>query len=178
MLPILYPLEKPIKLLEHHHSIPDDMTKIAEIDDGDHERAYTYTLLKHHQMLVFVATCTYTTTDGESHYSIHQREFPLAFLDWFPKALKGYRTPSNAGGPRPGALTSGDENVGGEMLTIIRTISGYSLVNRSRDEDHQEDAAFGTYSAMELDLEEDFIFDGGFLALIEKLRDQYARGEL
>ena len=178
MKPVLYPLEKPIKLLEHHHSIPDDMTKIAEIDDGSRERVRTYTLLKYNHILVILSTFSFTTTYGVTHYCIDQCEFPLAFLEWFPKALKGYRTPSNAGGPRPGALTSGDENVGGEMLTLIRTISGYSLVNRSRDEDHQEDAAFGTYSAMELDLEEDFIFDGGFLALIEKLRDQYARGEL
>ncbi len=167
-----YPLKTPLPFISDLDNLPAGMQKIAtitEIDSGGLET--THNLFKYNGYLCW--NCSFTFSGKPRFY---QYDYPISVLSWFPKALKGYRTPPAQGGMPEGAISSGDSDVDGEMLCIQGLFDGgCSLINRSRDEQPISDYC---HNPAELMLPGKFISESGVLDVIEQLGDQYDSGQL
>jgi hypothetical protein len=115
-------------------------------------------------------------------YGVGQFEAPIEFLSWFSMALDDYIKPSAQGGLHSGAMTSQDQNVGGEMMCIQRAMDagnnqqGYIVVNRSRENRFMK--SLGSYRPLEKCFAENFLYEGGLLNLIKNLGGKFEHGEL
>ena len=167
-----YPLKTPRLLITDLNNLPAGMQKIATITEIDNSGAEnTHNLFKNNNFL-----CWHRSYNFSGKWRFEQYDFPLRVLSWFPKALKGYRTPPAQGGMPAGAISSGDSDVDGEMLCIQGLFDGgCSLINRSRDEQPISDYC---HNPAELMLPGKFISESGVLEVIEQLGDQYDSGQL
>lgn len=167
-----YPLEKALEKIEQHDLLPTGVVNLGEVFyPKGHGKLYS--LVERDSHLSVIVSYTMKRVKGDK-YVCNQFDFPLSVLSWFPKALHEFRKPPVEGGLHAGAMTTQDVDVDGEMLCIQSTTSGYSLINRSRNENEEEE----WYEPIEIFLDYDLLYDHGLLALWESLGQKYERGEL
>jgi len=150
----------------------------------DHEATYRdciYYFAIDDTHAIIAAHSYYTDPDTkESRWLTYQLEFPKAGLRWIVDTInnKFFKTPDEGG--LPGGVYHYEEVVDGEELGIRRSMglgtnenrqSGYTFTTLSRREE------IGT-SAKELSFTDTFLFDRGFLKLIEDTAKRIENGEL
>lgn len=170
-----YPLIEALPKISRHDDLPADALELARcVDAVSGTDPELFMLIKRDQCLSVVSSLVWSSNRG-SRYLCASYDFPLRVLSWFPKALEEFRKPSAQGGPRPGAMTSDDEEVDGEMLCVQSTTKGYYLVNWSR----VDPVRVGTeYVPTQCDLTYTLLYDLGFLEVWKSLGQKYERGEL
>lgn len=182
MLQPKYPQKELLPKFENHLAIPNsDFVFLAKLVDhlnyGDTLFFYSY----RDKWLVIITADENEPVDAKS-YSVGQFEAPIEFLNWFSQAIDDYISPSSQGGLHPGAMTSQDQNVGGEMMCIQRAMDagnnqqGYIAVNRSRENRFMK--SLGSYRPLEKCFAENFLYEGGLLNLIKDLGEKFERGKL
>ena len=175
-----YSQKKFLPEIDNHLKIPHTYTEVARIRDVSNY-VDIYLFFQCDQYLV-IAVVDDKIEFGDPRYGVDQFEAPLELLTWFPNALEEFIKPSSQGGLHPGAMTSPDEDVGGEMLCIQRAMDagnnqgGYYIVNRSREDRYMK--SLNGYSPMEMSFPENLLYQGGLLNLIKTLGEKYRRGEL
>jgi len=153
------------KLVDHEATYRDEIYYLA-VDD-------THAIIANHSFYVHPQT-------KESRWLTYQLEFPKAGLRWIVDTInnKFFKTPDEGG--LPGGVYHYEEVVDGEELGISRDMglgtnenrqSGYTFLTLSRREE------IGT-SAKELSFTDTFLFDRGFLKLIEDTAKRIESGEL
>ena len=174
-----YPQEALMPEFVDHLTIPAGYVELARIvDDLNYKR--TLYFFRYERKYLAIVSARTTVPIEDHRYTIGQFEAPLEMLVWFSKTLGEFIKPSSQGGLHPGAMTSGDEDVGGEMLCIQRAMdagnnqSGYTIVNRSRPNRLYRTA----YRPSRITFPENFLYQGGLLNLIKTLGEKYQRGEL
>lgn len=172
-----YSQEKLLPEIDNHFKIPQVYKEIARIRDTSNYGDMCL-FLKYNQYLV-IALVDDEIEFGDPRYGVDQFEAPLELLTWFPKALDEFIKPSSKGGLHPGAMTSQDEDVGGEMLCVQRAMDagnnqgGYTIVNRSRPS-----RLYHGYNPSRMTFPENFLYQGGLLDLIKDLGEKYQRNQL
>ena len=153
------------KLINHEATYRDRIYYLA-IDD-------THAIIATHSY--------YTDPDtNESEWLTYQLEFPKAGLRWIVDTLtiKFVKSPEEGG--LPGGVYHYEEVVDGEELGIRRAMglgtnenrqSGYTLLTLSREEDDID-------YPKRLSFTDTFLFDRGFLKLIEDTAKRIENGEL
>jgi len=153
------------KLINHEATYRDRIYYLA-IDD-------THAIIATHSY--------YTDPDTkESRWLTYQLEFPKAGLRWIVDTInnKFFKTPDKGG--LPGGVYHYEEVVDGEELGISRAMglgtnenrqSGYTLLTLSREEDDID-------YPKRLSFTDTFLFDRGFLKLIEDTAKRIESGEL
>ena len=166
--------------IRHHDQLPDDAIEIGRLYDPLEND--TWVFAKHKQSLSIIDASSYQLKDGTPRYAIAQNDFPMEFLSWFSKALTEFQKPPIEGGLPPGAMTSADESVGGEMLCIQRAMAGggglggYTVRNRSRCKRGNDiETEFEPHTVSWGDT---FLFEDGLLDLIKKLGEEFEQGKL
>lgn len=162
-----------------HNDLPPGAIELARINDAlNYQKDFVF--VNNNGAFSILEADTRIMGDGSKRYFCHQTDFPLAFLSWFPKALREFQKPPAEGGLHAGGMTSADEDVDGEMLCVQRLMDagnhqqGYCAVNRSRcDRDVRLE---GHFEPQEINFAENFLYEGGLLALIEDLGKQYEQG--
>ena len=153
------------KLVDHEATYRDEIYYLA-VDD-------THAIIANHSFYVQPQT-------KESRWLTYQLEFPKAGLRWIVDTInnKFFKTPDEGG--LPGGVYHYEEVIDGEELGIRRSMglgtnenrqSGYTFTTLSRREE------IGT-SAKELSFTDTFLFDRGFLKLIEDTAKRIESGEL
>ncbi len=166
-----YPIKQPLVKILNHKNLPDCCTDLAQIKNRFNDN-YLITLIKNDGYLSIVKSRTEKLSDDTERYFISQTDFPFEFLQWFSSALKEFREPTKKTKDL-GGMSSSDKNVGSEMLCIQRCMDagnkqpGYAFMNRSR-ENHKM-LSNSHFRSQEIIFEEDFIFEGGLLDLIDQL---------
>jgi len=150
----------------------------------DHEAAYRdniYYLAIDTSHAILAVHSYYTDPDtNESRWLTYQLEFPKAGLRWIVNTLTiKFVKPPDEGG-LPSGVYHYEEVINGEELGINRSMnlgtnenrqSGYTFKTLSRREE------IGT-SAKELSFTDTFLFNRGFLKLIEDTAKRIESGEL
>ena len=177
-----YPIKNNITQINRHDQLPPGATKLAEIRDSLNSQYDTLMFVKNSGSLSILNHATRVKKDGSPFYRCSQSDFPMEFLPWFAKALTEFQKPPIEGGLPSGAMTSTDEDVGGEMLCIQRAMGagnghgGYTIRNRSRCKRGNDiDTEFEPHTVSWGD---NFLFEGGLLDLIKDLRKQFEQGKL
>lgn len=153
------------KLVDHEATYRDEIYYLA-VDD-------THAIIANHSFYVHPQT-------KESRWLTYQLEFPKAGLRWIVDTInnKFFKTPDEGG--LPGGVYHYEEIVDGEELGIRRAMglgtnenrqSGYTFLTLSR-----EDEQFGYIK--KLNFTDTFLFDRGFLKLIEDTAKRIENGEL
>src|SRR5690554_6275893 len=153
------------KLIDHEATYRDHIYYLA-VDD-------THAIIAIHSFYVHPQT-------KESRWLTYQLEFPKAGLRWIVDTLtiKFVKSPEEGG--LPGGVYHYEEIVDGEELGIRRSMglgtnenrqSGYTFLTLSR-----EDEQFGYIK--KLSFTDTFLFDRGFLKLIEDTAKRIENGEL
>ena len=153
------------KVIDHEATYRDEIYYIA-IDS-------THAIIANHSFYVHPQT-------KESRWLTYQLEFPKTGLRWIVDTLtiKFVKPPEEGG--LPGGVFHYEEVIGGEELSIGRAMglgtrdnrqSGYTLTTVSRKEE------IGT-SSKKLNFTDAFLFEHGFLKLIEDTAERVERGEL
>ena len=177
-----YPIKNNLPQIDRHDQLPDGAIKLAEIQDRLNSQYDTLVFVKNNGGLSILEYTDKTLKDGSPLYVCGQRDFPMEFLSWFAKALTEFQKPPAEGGLPAGAMTSADEDVGGEMLCIQRAMGagrghgGYAVRNRSRcrrgydinTEFEPHDVSWG----------DNFLYEGGLLDLIKDLGERFEQGKL
>ena len=171
-----HPLLSPLDKIERHDQLPNDCQIIAQLREGEDHDDVLMILVKRGNNLSILETYTTEWKSGPV-YSCDQYDFPLKVLSWFPKALEEFIKPPADGGLHAGAMTSGDQEVGGEMLSIGSTTKGYEITNWSRDASGV-DADPDYYEPTSLNLDYELLYDYGLLDLWKTLGEKYERGEV
>lgn len=139
-------------------------TELGNITDSlNYNQRFTFFL--NNKALTIIESREIITPKGKVWKYFPQKDFPLEFITWFPKALEQFRDPD---GPFEGLMTP-KICVGGEMLAICREIAaggngipGYGIYNFSR--------THSGYSApMSISWMESFLYEGGMLKFIKGL---------
>jgi len=169
-----YPVLADLPRIKNHNQLPVGVVIIGECLKTTPSRDKLFTLVTQSSHLSILVSYVMNLKTGDQ-YCCDQFDFPLKTLSWFPKALVEFRKSPSEGGLRAGAMTSADDNVGGEMLCIERTTDGYTITNWSRN-DH--DRFSNNYRPIEISLASNFLYDQGFLELLKNLGDRYERGLL
>jgi hypothetical protein len=159
--------------------LPVDAFELARIKDVVND-GYEYLFIKNNGGLSIIETRERYLTNGDLFYACYQTDFPFEFLRWFYSALTDFQKSPAEGGLHAGAMTSADQNVGGEMLCIQRTTDGYAVLNRSRCRRDVEQLRrdLGDFDAQEIIFEERFLFESGLINLIKDLAARYDAGLL
>ncbi len=175
-----YKQETLLPKLEKDLAYPQGFIELSRLKDTLNDGDYLF-LFRYDDFIIFCEICE-ETLQGDQRFSVSQFEAPLELLRWFPRALEEFVKPSSQGGLHPGAMTSRDEDVGGEMLCVQRAMDignnqgGYYIVNRSREDRFIK--SLNDYGPMEICFPENFLYEGGLLNLIKTLGEKYDRGEL
>src|SRR5690554_230581 len=161
-------------------TIKSDSRTVGHVVDENRPTRTIYVLIDDSYALL--AVCDYFTNlrTKESEWLTYQLEFPKAGLRWIVDTInnKFFKTPDEGG--LPGGVYHYEEVVDGEELGISRDMglgtnenrqSGYTFLTLSRREE------IGT-SAKELSFTDTFLFDRGFLKLIEDTAKRIESGEL
>ena len=171
-----YPLSIPLRKITRHDQLPSESECVAELRKGNEKNSPNYMFIKRDNNLSVLITYT-TEISGHEKYICRQKDFPLKVLSWFPKALEEFIKPPADGGLHAGAMTSGDQEVDGEMLSIGSTTKGYEITNWSRDASGV-DADPDYYEPTSLSLDYELLYDYGLLDLWKTLGEKYERGEV
>ena len=166
---VLPSLEK----IDHHDQLPSMAVELGRIRNVSRANGL-YIFVKRSNWLSILRVSERQLKTGYK-YSCFQKDFPLAFLAWFPKALEDFCKPPAEGGLHAGAMSSIDYNVQGEMLCIQRSVEGYVAMNRSRNGRINQHAS---YMPTEIEFTETFLYDEGLLDLIKQLGEKYQKGLL
>ena len=175
-----YPIKDNLPTIIHHDKLPHDATELGRIYDPREND--TWVFAKNTQSLSIIDASSYQLKDGTPRYAIAQNDFPLEFLPWFAKALTEFQKPPAEGGLPAGAMTSADEDVGGEMLCIQRAMGagggsgGHAVLNRSRCERGCE--VNTKFEPHEVSWGDSLLFEGGLLDLIKDLGEKFEQGKL
>lgn len=170
-----YPLVEPLPKIVRHDDLPAGAVELARcVDSMSGTDPELFMLVKRDRYLSVVSSLVWQSNRGPK-YLCASYDFPIRVLSWFPKALEEFRKPSAQGGPHPGAMTSDDEDVDGEMLCVQSTTDGYYLVNRSRQSPIGPGAG---YVPTRCPLTYTLLYDLGFLEVWKDLGEKYERGEL
>ena len=106
----------------------------------------------------------------------------MEFLTWFSKSLTEFQKSPIEGGLPAGAMTSADEDVGGEMLCIQRAVGaggghgGYTVRNRSRCKKGYDINT--EFEPDDISWSDNFLFEGGLLDLIKDLGEKFEQRKL
>ena len=177
-----YSIKNNITQINHHDQLPPGTTKLAEIRDSLNSQHDTLMFVKNSGCLSILNHATRVKKDGSPFYRCSQADFPMEFLPWFAKALTEFQKPPIEGGLPSGAMTSADEDVGGEMLCIQRAmgaaggLGGYAVLNRSRCERRYD--ANTEFEPHEVSWGDNFLFEDGLLDLIKDLANKFEQGKL
>jgi len=148
---------------------------------GSFDRDRIYYLAVDDTHAIIATHSYYTDPDTkESRWLTYQLEFPKAGLRWIVDTInnKFFKTPDEGG--LPGGVYHYEEVVDGEELGISRDMglgtnenrqSGYTFLTLSRKEE-------GVSYSKELSFTDTFLFDRGFLKLIEDTAKRIESGEL
>ena len=160
--------------------IKNDSRVVGYVVDDNKPNRTIYVLIDDSYALL--AVCNYFTSlrTQESRWLTYQLEFPKAGLRWIVDTInnKFFKTPNEGG--LPSGVYHYEEVINGEELGIRRSMglgtnenrqSGYTFTTLSRREE------IGT-SAKELSFTDTFLFDRGFLKLIEDTAKRIESGEL
>jgi hypothetical protein len=170
-----------LPLITRHDQLPSGAIELARIQDNTQERVL-WIFVKNNTGLSILYVAQWTKKNGQQEYLCSQDDFPMEFLTWFHDALTDFQKPPAEGGLRAGAMTSADQDVGGEMLSIVSAIGedrgygGYTVNNWSRCQrryDHSTE-----FTPHEVSWAQRFLQEGGLLDLIKSLADQYKKGTL
>src|SRR5690554_213363 len=153
------------KLVDHEATYRDEIYYLA-VDD-------THAIIANHSFYVHPQT-------KESRWLTYQLEFPKAGLRWIVDTFKNkfFKTPAQGG--LPSGVYHYEEVIDGEELGIDRSMnlgtnenrqSGYTFTTLSR-----EDEQFGYIK--DLSFTDTFLFDRGFLKLIEDTAKRIESGKL
>lgn len=165
--PPSHPLQADLPLIHHHHCLPPDVVELAHIHDFSIE-GRTWSFLRYRQKLILLMHYR-QQSGGDTHYGYFQREFPLEFLRWFPTALAQYEQ-------RPGYAI--ENIVGGEQLCVQASDVGRgycAVLNYSRCQRGYSPVT--DFRPQETIMANHFIYQGGLLALIKEMRQQYLPAE-
>lgn len=174
-----YTIKPHLPKIMDHNDLPPGAIELARINDALNYKKYFVFVNNNGALSIVKAKTKYLKTGG-TRYHCDQTDLPLAFLSWFPKALREFQKPPAEGGLHAGGMTSADKDVDGEMLCIQRSMDagnhqqGYCAVNRSRCD--RGVRLEGHFRPQEITFAENFLYEGGLLALIEDLGDQYEQG--
>ena len=175
-----YPVKSNLPKIDHHDNLPSGAILLGELYDNFNKN--TWMFVNNNNTLSILKYYERKLKDGQYIYRCYQREFPLEFLQWFSKALTEFRKSPIEGGLPAGAMTSADEEVGGEMLCIQRAMGagggrgGYAVLNRSRCErGYNESTEFEPH---EISWDDSFLFEDGLLDLIKDLGERFEQGKL
>lgn len=170
-----YPLVEPLPKISRHDDLPASAVELARcvdaVSDTDPE---LFMLVQRDAYLSVVRSLVWRSKRGPM-YLCSSYDYPLAALSWFPRALEQFRKPSSRGGLYPGAMTSGEEDVYGEMLSIESATRGYFLVNDSRQDPIGPPSE---YAPTRCSLTFTLLYDLGFLEVWKSLGENFERGEL
>ena len=179
-----YPVAPALAPITEHRHPPAGVRVVAEVIDHDNysnmDEPVHLILYVNRQGLSIVDAMDYTLNDGTREYFCVQFDVPFEFLAWFPRTLHLYRSPQS---PYE-RIETPPESVAGEMLVLYRTMSigpegtpGYGVLNLSRARDYNYKPGI-YFRPQDMMLGEAFLFEGGFLKVIEDLRDQWQNGTL
>jgi hypothetical protein len=177
-----YPVKQNLPKIDHHDQLPQGAVLLAEIPDTLNGCYDTTMFVRNADGLSILDHTTRTLADGSPYYRCAQADFPMEFLSWFAKALSDFQKPPIEGGLPAGAMTSADQNVGGEMLCIQRAMAvnqhggGYCALNRSRCERRND--VNTEFEPHEVCWGDNFLFEGGLLDLIKDLGEKFEQGKL
>ena len=171
-----YPLKPQLPEILDHERLPTGAVELARIKNRlNYPKDFVF--VNNNGGLSILETDTRIMGDGQERYFCFQTDFPLGFLSWFPRALQEFQKPPIKGGLPAGAMVSSDQDVEGEMLCIFRLMDagnhqqGYSVMNRSRSERNVGTENY--FVAQEISFQENFLYEGGLLQLIEDLGSRY-----
>ena len=181
MLQPKYPQKELLIEIKNDLIYPSNWVELSRIVDSLN---YQNTLFFHKcdEFVIITSIRSEIMAGDRSFKRIGQFEAPLEFLRWFSKALEDYITTSSQGGLHPGAMTSQDQDVGGEMMCIQRAMDagnnqqGYTVVNRSREDRFTK--SLNAYAPQKIIFAENFLYEGGLLNLIKDLGEKFERGKL
>src|SRR5690554_2598440 len=161
-------------------TIKSDTRTVGHVVDENKPNRAIYVLIDDSYALL--AVCNYFTSlrTKESEWLTYQLEFPKAGLRWIVDTLtiKFVKSPEEGG--LPGGVYHYEEVVDGEELGIRRAMglgtnenrqSGYTFLTLSRKEQ-------GVSYPKDLSFTDTFLFDRGFLKLIEDTAKRIESGEL
>ncbi|WP_444997680.1 hypothetical protein [Aliikangiella sp. IMCC44359] len=179
-----YPIKPNVQKIQHHEQLPAGVVELARLkDDISHDNSL-WVLLKNEGILSILNPMTLTMVGYPPEYICPQHDFPMAMLPWFSRALTEFQKPPAEGGLHAGAMSGGDEEVGGEMLCIERAMGvdnsrgGYSVVNRSRCLRKYFDQMDTMFEPHEICWPDRFLYDGGMLNLITQLGQRVEAGDI
>lgn len=175
-----YPLKSQLPAIARHDQLPAGAHELARLEDTVSTAEDLWLLVYNNGGLSLLSVCDKLLANGQPFYLCSQSDFPLAFLAWFHPALVDFKKPPAEGGLPAGAMASGDQNVGGEMLNLQRAlgidggrggycVSNYSRCVRGKDADTH-------FTPQECMWSDRLLNEGGLLQLIDALAAQHALG--
>jgi hypothetical protein len=176
-----YPVKPNLPLITRHDQLPPGAMELAKIKDNTDERSMWF-FVKNNGGLSILDVSTWQSNDGQPEYLCSQKDFPMDFLTWFHDALADFQKPPAEGGLQAGAMTSADQDVGGEMLSIIRCMGedrgygGYAVDNWSRCQRRYDVAT--EFHPHSVSWAQRFLHEGGLLDLIKDLAEKYKNGAI
>lgn len=171
-----YPVKPDLPEISNHDQLPTGAVEIAKITEPTEGGLYYFIENNGALSILGVTEPGRTLANGQPYYRCSQKDFPLEFLWWFPAALAEFQKPPAEGGLHPGAMTTPDIEIGGEMLCIQRALGvdqnrgGYAVVNRSRcEKDKDVETRFTPHEVIWASR---FLYEGGLLDLIKNLGER------
>lgn len=177
-----YPVKDNFPTIDRHDQLPQGAVELARLKDSLNSDYDTVVFVKNQGFLSIVFFSDRKLKDGSPFYVCSQNDFPMEFLSWFVKALIDFQKPPIDGGLPAGAMTSSDEDVGGEMLCIQRAMAvnrdggGYAVLNRSRCERGKNIET--EFEPHEVIWGDNFLYEGGLLDLIKDLGKKFEKGKI
>ncbi len=177
-----YPIKTNLPKITQHEHLPKGAVELARIPDTLNSKYDVWLFVKNNGGLSLLNVASRTLKDGTPFYCCAQSDFPMEFLPWFSNALTEFQKPPSEGGLHAGAMTSADEDVGGEMLCIQRAMGagrgrgGYAVLNRSRCEEGYDLQT--EFTPHRISWADSFLYEGGLLDLIIELAEKYRNGTL
>ncbi|MGF1688534.1 hypothetical protein L4C36_17900, partial [Photobacterium japonica] len=130
-----YPINPDLPQIIDHNNLPANTEELGRITYNNN----LYLFIKNVDHLSIVSP-RYLELQTGTRYYCTQHDFPMKLLHWLKPALYNFQRPPSQGGLHAGAMQSKDENVDGEMLSIIRAMGdgrsikpGYFIYNFSRN---------------------------------------------
>ncbi|HMU65527.1 MAG TPA: hypothetical protein PKE57_00200 [Cellvibrionaceae bacterium] len=161
--PPAHQLQPDLPLIHHHHALPPGVVELAHIHDFSIE-GRTWSFLRYQHKLILLMHYR-QQSGGDTQYGYFQREFPLEFLRWFPSALAQYEQ-------NPSLAIEG--TLGAEQLSLHASDVGRgycAVLNYSRCQ--RGHSPITDFRPQETIIANHFIYQGGLLALIKQLGQQY-----
>ena len=179
-----YPIIPNVQAITHHEQLPAGAVELARLADTITYKNMLWVFVKNEGVLSILSPRTITPIGYPPKYLCPQHDFPMAMLPWFSRALTEFQKPPIEGGLPAGAMSSGDEEVGGEMLCLQRAmgidrgLGGYAIVNRSRCQRENFDKMDTMFEPHRISWADRFLYEGGMLDLITQLGQKYEAGKL